>query len=424
MAYNLFVLFLLVFCFPIPFVGNSAYIAVLLALFKLASHGKLKYISDLFSNTYTFTLLCLTFLLIVFSFIVTFCLGAFEFTRTLALISLLIGLLFVCIVYPSLNLKNRYNNSEKMQELLVYIFVIQSIISLCSFLLPSFKDIITIFQYSDDAMLAEESYAGFRGLALSGRLYYEFAATCGLIVIFQFDRLLKSHKPRSKDIVFLLLIIICGFFAGRTSLVGFGIGCLLLVFYHKAKVIKFLIVSKILSYILILGTVICLVLPSSIIDFIVNGVLPWVFDVFIKLFENGNTEESYSLNSLNQMYYDVKITFQEWLIGSGKYTEIDGSYYGHIDAGYLRQILYWGLIGSVLSVTYTMLILKKPWSLLKHNYNGRLFLILIFIYTLIVHYKGDLLSTSRFYYTIIYLYAISLSGYKLHKTKNLKETAF
>ena len=183
--------------------------------------------------------------------------------------------------------------------------------------------------------------------------------------------------------------------------------------------------SFILRLVLITGllcTAIWCILPSDIKDFVTQHLLPWVFDLFIKYFETGSTESSHSFNSLNEMYDNVQISEHEWIIGSGMYMEPSGRYYGHVDAGYLRQILYWGIMGTLVSLAYTLKIFQFSWDKSSEDKNQHLFILTIIIYTLIVHYKGDLLSISRFYYVIIYLYLISIwKTYQIQRQSPLNE---
>lgn len=370
---------------------------------------------DTFKRGYTGNLVVFTILLIIISIIFTIINNAFEFTRSLALISLLIGVFSSIIVFASLNndSSEQKNAAANIEDCLVYIFIIQAIISIGSFVSPTIKEIVTHFQFEKDADLAEESYSGIRGLAMSGRLYFEFACTCGLITIFQCHRIIRDNRVSYSEIIGLLLIVICGFFAGRTSLVGFAIGFLYILLSNTEKQIKTKFLKQIFIIIGILIGVVIILLPSEIKEFIVDRLLPWVFDVFIKYAETGSTESSYSFNTLNEMYQEVQISDHEWFIGSGKYVEPSGSYYGSVDAGYLRQILYWGLVGSAISLIYTLKIFKFPLKVTKRNYNDHSFIITILVYTFIVHYKGDLLSIARFYYVVLYLYFLGLwTSYK------------
>ena len=221
MIYNLVVLFLLVFCFPIPGIGNSVYLAILIAFIKLLCHRQTGILIQNIRIGYVAQLITWTIGLVIIGIIFTIINGAFEFSRTGALCSLLIGLVSVVIVYTSLNVpvSGIITSRELMERMIVYIFVIQSFISIGSFVSPGFKAIISNFQFPGEADLAEEAYSGVRGLALSGRLYFEFAATCGLVTIFQFKRIVEEDRVTISALILLLLVVICGFFAGRTALV-------------------------------------------------------------------------------------------------------------------------------------------------------------------------------------------------------------
>lgn len=389
--------------------GNSVYLAIGIALTKLLYYGKLSSVWKFIQGNYPSKLIIWTIWLILLSITFTVINGEFEFSRTVALVSLLIGLLSAFIIYSSLN-HNNQNSTQKvqMEKMIVYVFVMQSIISIISFVSPTFRVIISHFQFSEDANLAEDSYSGIRGLALSGRLYYEFAASCGLIVLFQIYRITESGRITYAAIGILLLLIVCGFFAGRTSLVGLGAGIFYVLFSKNRVKFKTEFILRFILTIGLFGILIWLLIPLQIRDFIIEHLFPWVFDVFIKYFETGSTESSASFNALNEMYQNVQISEHEWIVGSGIYTEPSGRYYGHVDAGYLRQILYWGILGTIISLIYTTKIFQLPWKVSRNNINQHLFILTILIYTLIVHYKGDLLSISRFYYVILYLYFTSI----------------
>ncbi len=402
--------------------GNSVYVAIALAIIKLMYKGRLGKLLVMFRKGFVCQLIMLTIGLILLSMLFTIVNGAFEYSRTFALVSLLVGVISSIIVYSSLNMNLTGEGSpvKLMEKLIVYVFVVQSVISIASFVSPAFRAVISNFQFDEEANIADQYYNGIRGLAMSGRLYYEYAATCGLVTIFQIKRILNENSISISSLAILLLIVICGFFAGRTALLGLGLG---LVFLMLAKTSVKFKMHFLLKFILIIIAgigLILIIVPSEILDFINQHLIPWLFDLFLKYFDTGSTDGSVSFNRLNEMYDEVVITGREWIIGSGMYTEPSGRYYGHVDAGYLRQILYWGLIGTFISVMYTLKIFKLSWKAAKGIYNQRLFILAILTYTFVVHYKGDLLSVCRFYYVVIFLYLLSIwQTYRQNKLHSL-----
>ena len=171
---------------------------------------------------------------------------------------------------------------------------------------------------------------------------------------------------------------------------------------HKPLRFKLQIVVKFVSVISILIALFLLVLPKDILDFISERLLPWVFDLFIKYFENGSVDGSASFNSLNEDYQFINISTEEWIIGSGIYCNPDGSYYRYIDGGYLRQILYWGIIGSIASTLYSVLYFIRPFKRTSES-DYQWFVFLAFVLTMVFQYKGDMSSISRFYHVVLIL---------------------
>ncbi|MCM1150503.1 MAG: hypothetical protein NC209_00250 [Alistipes sp.] len=371
------------------------------ALCKIACQGRFSLLYRHLCSRYAVAVFSSVFLLILYSFLITVATSAYDFSRTIALISLLIGLVLTVVVYSSLSVDA--DDRAFMEKMIVGVFLLQALISISAFGSPAFREIVSLFQFKDDAELASESYSGIRGLAVSGRLYFEFAATCGLVVIIQMKRILDENKVSYYRLVELFLLIVCGFFAGRTSLVGLIFAFGLLLIYRPSRRMKIKFAYRFL--LCLLGAVfVCIVLlPGEILEFINEVLLPWVFDVFIAVCQTGSTEQSYSFNTLNEMYETVRITTQEWIVGAGKYVNSDGSYYKHVDAGYLRQVLYWGIVGSVISFFCSLRFFARPWRMNRENRNERRFLFIVLLYTLVAHYKGDLMGISRFYYVILFI---------------------
>lgn len=400
MIFDTLVLFLLVFCFPLAGALNSAYVAVLLAVGKIVLKNRTNSLQFIASNTYAKNLLLLTIGMTALCTGWTIGFGVYDFSLTAAYLSLSVGIIFTIIVMASM--WDDLPGQDTMERLIVNIFFIQGLISILAFLFPSVREFIHHFQFAHDVEQAEASYAGRRGLALSGRLFFEFAATCAIATFVQFKRIADFDKVSYIELFKLIVIIFCGFFAGRTSLVGLGFGFIYLLFCRKPAKDKWHILLKFVVMVMGMALIALLLLPEDILNFVTESLLPWVFDVFIKYFETGSADNSYALHSVNDFYRNVYITQQEWWIGDGQYTYYDGSYYKEVDAGYLRQLFYWGLIGSVISTWYALLYFIKPLKL-SRKYNDTIFILFIGVMTFIFQYKGDLASISRFYHVVVLL---------------------
>lgn len=405
MFYNLLIVFLLVFSFPLPICGNSIFLAAFLSFFCIIFNKQNKILLiEIIKSKYVYAIVVGSILLMGYSFAYSFLRGTYDFTRVQILISMLVGCFFTMLVYASL--KNKQESIDYIEKIIVYVFIIQTFIELLSFIFPTFLDVVKTFQFEEEAEVAEESYAGFRGLALSGRLYFEFAATYGLIIIIQMKRIINRDNISFICIIEYLLLIIGGFFAGRTIFVAVLFSIILLLISNKSKAFKWNFFLKLVISLFIFIICFILLLPSEVLLFVNDTFIPWVFDLFIKYYETGSAEDSYSLNRLNEMY-EVNITPEEWIIGVARYMNPDGSYYKHVDAGYLRNILYWGMIGTLVNIIYSLSFFFIPikYALNKEKNNIYFFLCLI-IYSFTLHYKGDLLGSCRFYYVVIMLYML------------------
>lgn len=395
MLYNLSILFLLFFCFPILGPLNSAYIALCMAILKICCCGGVQLLERFYRNNYIKVLIWSSLGMTFLGGAWTIILGVNDFSLTAAFFSLFVGLWMAIIVAASL-CYNTYDN-DFFERLVVNVFVIQSCISIAAFVSPTIREIVHHFQFANEAEKSEEAYAGFRGLAMSGRLFFEFAATCGLISFLQFKRIIVNPSASFIEYIKLFLIVICGFFAGRTSMIGLAFGFLFIILCKGVWTQKMRVIGRFLMFLTSSIVAIVLIMPHDIFIFITDHFLPWVFDLFIKYQETGSTESSASFNHLNEMYKYVDISNEEWIYGAGRYMNPYGGYYKSVDGGFIRHLLYWGIIGSIFSILYSLLYFIIPYFKCRFH-NDKLYIFLLLTYTLFIHYKGDLAPTSRFYH--------------------------
>ena len=127
--------------------------------------------------------------------------------------------------------------------------------------------------------------------------------------------------------------------------------------------------------------------------------------------ENGF--ESGSTNVLKEMY---ELDISDYLLlGEGKYSNEDGSYFGHIDIGYYRIILYYGIFGIlVLSILYLYFI----WF---SNENTKTSLkVAFFLFFIVLNFKGDvqLYNNNIIPLLVGYCYFSQPKGFSFTKKKH------
>lgn len=276
-------------------------------------------------------------------------------------------------------------------QLMVSIFILQSIIIFLAFLSPSFLDIIRTFQYDNIMEVADQylDHGTFRGLALSGDQFYGLTASFGLISII----VMKLYVDTSRHLwigVFIILFA-ANMFVGRTGFVGFA-AAFAYLFVCKNNG-RFKLILKVCLFTILTIGVIYLLLPQTIKDILDESVFAYAFQIFY----NYNDSGSFSTSSSDRVaeMWQLDISFLTMLVGDGRVTNANGSYYGNVDVGYLRQILYGGIFYLLLSIYMTYKILMNYKNIYIHrgfrikiNVSRYKFEIIVFLYLLVTHAKG------------------------------------
>lgn len=408
MIIDILFLFLLFFSFPIPLVGNSLLLVLILSIFRITITQKWNICILNLKNKYFVYIVLGAFFMAIYSLLISTISNQLQLEKFYVYISQIIGFSISVIVFSSFKSK-----ISKIGYYLVYVFVIQSVIQIISFGSLGFHSVVQMFQFDAEKEIAEV-YGGIRGNAISGRLFFELAASYGLVLIICAYNILDSKKVKIESVVTFILLFIGSFFVGRTSLIGALFALLLMVLIKKKQMLFFHFVFKTILISICIGWLFFIFLPEDIQFEVTNRLLPWVFELFYTYKDTG-TAHSDSLSHLSEDMYNIDITLQEWMIGSGNYTNLDGTYYKYTDSGYLRQILFFGILGSFLNFIYTISFFYNPYISNKKNGNKLMinFLIIVLLYMLILQYKGEILGHSRFYLTILFVFLFS----KLNNSK-------
>src|SRR5690606_38149554 len=94
------------------------------------------------------------------------------------------------------------------------------------------------------------------------------------------------------------------------------------------------------------------VLPFEIQSLVTGTLLPFAFEFLYSYFDEG-TLTTVSTDMLSEMYFTID--WQTFIFGDGKYINPDGSYYLYTDAGYMRNILFYGIFGTMVLFAYHLL---------------------------------------------------------------------
>src|SRR5690606_35287696 len=388
--------FLLLFYFPVPSVGNTA--IFLFGLYAFLSAFNIKFrkaLGDILNEKYVLRILFGYVFVIVLGFLYVLGHGTYEFSilraNFLTLFIVATGFLLYTFINKDVDLKDR---ERLILKLFIIVFLIQSIIQTAAFIFPAVKSFVNTFQKED---VAEKDYGGIRALALTGNPFFALASGYGLVFIFFIRYIIISKEYFSlKNSLYFILLFVGSFYAGRTAFIGVLFAIFYLVLSQGKRFRKIYEFLKLLCLTGVFTTLIYLFfLPTAVRDIVDNKLLPFAFELYYNYNETGSFSTS-STDALKEMYFPVR--YETFLFGDAMFVDINGSYYMHTDAGYMRYLLFYGVFGSIFILLYTyFLYFKIPMGLITRNIrkkNGErftddlFFFLLVFAYLLTLHYKG------------------------------------
>ena len=234
-------------------------------------------------------------------------------------------------------------------EWIVYAAVVQAILSLVLFVNPDLKDIyLSLVKQSETAEDIMLRQSAFRLIAVAKSQYanmavmYGFAMLCAITLMFSG----KSSFYRNKLLFYcsLLLIFVAGLLSARTFF--------LILFFAFCYFTYLLWIRKGLRMILHIGLIAGFLVGlffasmSLLEDSEYASTYKWAFEWYINMSETGSFETK-STDTLQSMYI-LPDNLRTWWIGDGEFHTKNGGFYMNTDVGYLRNLFYWGLIGSFL----------------------------------------------------------------------------
>lgn len=275
----------------------------------------------------------------------------------------------------------------------ISIFVVQTFIQLIVASIPSLRTTMFAFNHFDP-----ESVVGmgdnFRGSALSAATTYHLSLAYGICFIIYVKHYIRNSV--NVKTVFIGILIFAGIFcAGRSGFVGCIIGIIGFIFlpnkYIRNSKLKSVIKLIIISILLVIMLMLLLaIFMPGFYELLNNYILPYAFE-FIYNSKNGGNVETASTNRLMEMWNE-DFNYIEFLIGSGHFTNTDGSYYMHVDPGVLRHLLFFGVIGYGFILYYQYL--SIPFMRMKNV--DKYFSILIYIFILVMDFKGLTAGGNKF----------------------------
>lgn len=242
------------------------------------------------------------------------------------------------------------HGEEKSLYYFMYYFalihVAYAIGTLCLVLIPKLHDLwFSIVE--KEVMLGNVSGRLFRTgwLGFSG---FRLTLYCTFSVVFALYLRFGSKKPIINTTQFLFLFIGCitgNMFYGRSGLIVSLIVSALGIVYWNRKNLKRLVTLAITILLLIGGVATLRFIPG------LNSWYEWMSSPIVNLITTGDMQDK-SFDRLQEMQ-QVEIQDETLVFGDGYYNK-DGHYYMRTDAGFKRNILFWGLFGALISYGATL----------------------------------------------------------------------
>jgi hypothetical protein len=402
------VVFFYVFGFPISgFPLNSAKISLLLIGLDLFRRKRCRenLWKVLKSNIVLFILSSLAFLCVYAAWLPVVK-GTYDFTLSynyaIFIVERVVGSIF--IVSYLFGLGYRLNG---VIDVFIKVIVAQAVLIVSMFISPEVREVLWSINEKSYLSSLNERYGGIRGLGLSGELAYTLSVLLSIGCIMIVYRSIENVNKYKSSLYFLLLVVGV-MFSGRTGWAGVGLSLLFLLYTRtKYKMLTLSVQNffKSSALIVFVAFLVYLSLGPSITRTVEDTLIPFAFEVFINLFQEGELTAT-SLQATEDMYFWVpEMSF--WF-GDGRFVSLPGedhSYYMRTDPGYMRHILFYGFFGSsLLYLTYASIpfyLYSNNLSIRNGDYKTAIFMVILYLF--IVHWKGDVLVGSNSNVKILFL---------------------
>lgn len=317
----------------------------------------------------------------------------FDFFFVFYVVSMLLiyfAAYFFTLSFPKLIVDE--NNLNHIIYLFVLVVMIQSFFAILMYVFPTLNDLLNAI-FPMQSTEQQDSLEGMRlmgiGIAFFGAGVINGLALIAIVYLY----LAKYLKNALLWVGIYIFVFLIGMMMARTTVVGFGMSMLFLLFWKPLYVS---VLKNKFKWLFLMGIVLFL---SIVLVFVVvdERLLMFAFEFFYNLDTTGSFESA-STNRLQEMYvYPSRL--KTWLIGDGLYNLPDGHYYMSTDVGFLR-LLYYGGIPMIAAYYYfswyTIRQIRKigiPVLLWK-------FLLFSFFYLVVLGSKG--LADINFLFLLLY----------------------
>lgn len=407
--YYYILIFMYIFAFKIFSILDSAILVgiILTVLLIKDKEYRRKFLNNINnSKEVRNTFLCAAFI-IIWGLLVAALNKVLDITYLKTFVHLLISIFIGYEIIEYLKYKNK---TDQILNYVIAAFIIQSVLQWIFFLLPDISKLFNVFR-TEGMIQNNIKYSGYRGIAIASSGFFSLSSAYGLIAILYFSKYNTLFNNSILKYLMFMLLYSGTFFAGRTGFVA-------LIFIIPIAIIKLVrnwdkIKEKqnILYIIIIALAIIGLILITIKIPRFSN-MYKYTFEL-VKNVVTGKGIKTTSTDKLIKMY-DIDFSGKTFFIGDGKYTVYENEkarYYMHTDVGYYRKILYFGVVGVILSVIFQLSLFGKRFK--------TFYCVGIMTFFAVLELKGEIIGINIMINSIIILCsAVCLKGEKENAKSN------
>lgn len=399
---DILIVFLYFFGLIIPiFRTSSLLLLFILPIRLLFEPESVSIVKNIIASKYIVKIIASYLILILYAYSNVTIHMTFDYSLMPTLINVILHLIVGIFIVSLFLKKNR--DITYVQNTIISVFVIQSLIQISAFLSPSVHSFVQLFQ-SESTIARADLFSGRKGVALAGTVFFGLSTIYGMSFFFLVKRCVDKCCFKFFDIILGIILIIGSFFTGRTFFVGLGLSGLYFIassisFSKKISTIIKIILICIFSVLILIN-----IIPKDLYDKIYNLIL-YVFEAIFNFESTG----SFSTTSTNKLFGDMyfQIPLSTFFLGDGLYEGLNGGYYMNTDAGYMRIILYTGISGLILSLIPDLLLIWGNTKLKGKTIS--LFNTFLFIYMCALNLKGEVFGYLITFHCVMFLYYIFIS---------------
>lgn len=192
-------------------------------------------------------------------------------------------------------------------------------------------------------------------------------------------------------------------FTGRSGLLLFLFGGVFLFYLYNGFFRTLSLVFFASLFLGLFGGVAIWLAPEHIYLLVFDKVIPYAFELFFSLFNEGGLNSS-SVNDMLENMIVFPSSLEQWLIGDGYLDDpvVSGDNYMETDLGYLRFLFYFGVFGSLCIYVFYFFVFGVAYRF--SDVALRKFIFVIFIMLAFAHLKVVAL-----FYGPIFLFPIILA---------------